>query len=157
MSAPTFVVTIDGMEYLKRKLTYEKLFAKPTLHFLQKSILYMQTLSRRKINVFTGGNRDSILTEIDKGAIPQFAILGSNSVAIESIEFGSRPHFPNIDNITPWAEAHGWEPIDLALHIAAEGTQPHPFMMPTVVESIPVLQQYVYDMAVEIDMIAGGK
>lgn len=49
------------------------------------------------------------------------------------VEEGTRAgYFPNIANITPWAEAHGIPPGALAQSIQLRGTRAQPFVAPAV-------------------------
>lgn len=49
----------------------------------------------------------------------------------EYVEFGTRPHFPPVEAITPWARMRGIEPWALAHSIAKHGTKAHPFLQKT--------------------------
>lgn len=49
----------------------------------------------------------------------------------EYVEFGTRPHFPPVEAITPWARMRGIEPWALAHSIAKHGTKAHPFLQRT--------------------------
>lgn len=64
------------------------------------------------------------------------------------VEFGTKPgYFPNIGNITPWAERHGISPGALATSIKMRGTMPHPFLQPAaddVVNEIPEIAERVF-------------
>lgn len=40
---------------------------------------------------------------------------------------GTKPHWPPIDAITPWANRHGIPPFLVARSIAQKGTKPQPF------------------------------
>jgi hypothetical protein len=48
------------------------------------------------------------------------------------LEYGTRPHTPPMEAITPWAEAHGMTGGQLWAHIKSEGTAAHPFMHPAI-------------------------
>lgn len=48
---------------------------------------------------------------------------------------GTRPHFPPIDAITPWANRHGIPPFLLARSIARKGTKAQPFFRDSIEES----------------------
>jgi len=53
------------------------------------------------------------------------------------VEFGTRPHFPPVDAITPWARMRGINPWALAHSIAKHGTAPHPYLEKTYKEVEP--------------------
>ena len=55
----------------------------------------------------------------------------------EYVEYGTRPHMPPVDAITPWAIMHGIDPWRLAYHIKHHGTKAHPFMRPAFIDEVP--------------------
>lgn len=57
------------------------------------------------------------------------------------VEHGTRPHFPPIDAITPWARMRGIDPYRLAWGIAHHGTKAHPYLMRTFQEVEPFAEQ----------------
>ncbi len=55
----------------------------------------------------------------------------------DAVETGSKPHWPPIAPLIPWAEMHGINPYALQRSISVKGTQPHPYIVPTFVETGP--------------------
>lgn len=51
------------------------------------------------------------------------------------VEKGTRPHFPPIAAITPWAKRKGISPFLVARSIARKGTKAKPFMAPAAQEA----------------------
>lgn len=51
------------------------------------------------------------------------------------VEFGTRPHYPPIGAITPWARIKGLNPYAVARGIAKHGTKAHPYEAKTAQEA----------------------
>lgn len=67
------------------------------------------------------------------------------------VEFGTRPHMPPVDAITPWALMHGIDPWRLAYHIKHHGTKAHPFMRPAFISEVP---DYLTGLAAGLNVAA---
>lgn len=76
-------------------------------------------------NVFTGAGRASIEGHVDS---PSRAHAGTNQRHMFFLHEGTRPHFPPIAAIAPWARAKGADPFLVARGIARHGTKAHPFL-----------------------------
>lgn len=61
--------------------------------------------------------------------------LESNSKYATFVEKGTKPHFPPIDAITPWAVSKGLSPFLVARAISIHGTKPNPFLERAITES----------------------
>lgn len=53
---------------------------------------------------------------------------------------GTRPHFPPIEAITPWANRHGIPPFLVARAIARKGTKAVPFLRDALEENIGAIE-----------------
>lgn len=78
-------------------------------------------------NEFTGELKDSIKVSIDKGRDGYEIILEFAEHGIY-LDEGTRPHFPPVDEIRPWAQAHGINEWALAKSIAEKGTKAYPWL-----------------------------
>lgn len=85
----------------------------------------------------TGDLKKSIAIDYDMKA--RTATIAPQADYALYVELGTRPHMPPVDAITPWAEMHGLNPWAVAMGIKKHGTQPHPFVQPTVEETEPVI------------------
>lgn len=56
------------------------------------------------------------------------AVIGTNVKYAIYVHEGTRPHWPPIEAITPWAKRHGIEPFLVARSIAKHGTRAQPFI-----------------------------
>lgn len=56
--------------------------------------------------------------------------IGASAGTWPFVEFGTRPHWPPIAAITPWANRHGIAPFLVARAISRRGTKAQPFVEP---------------------------
>jgi hypothetical protein len=109
-----------------------------------------------KPNEFTGDVLDSFVVELVPGAIPGGVVIANTSAHSLYLEFGTAPHFPPVEEVAPWAEAHGLEPYAVALGIAMHGTAPHPFLAPALEQSRGEIAGQFAAAARAIEARAGG-
>lgn len=143
-------VRIDGIDELERKLG-PGMVDGPINRFLDRGAITIQGKARGKAPVDTGRLRNSI--GIESG--PRERTIGPNVHYGPYVEFGTRPHWPPVSALSPWAERHGMNPYAVQRAIAARGTKAQPYLGPAAEESIPVLRSLVQVMAAEIEAEAG--
>lgn len=129
---------ILGIPELRAKLDVPKLVGEPMKKFLTASALKVEQHAKDE---FRGWGRDtgllfaSLQTKVDSATFPRWATVGTtNPYAIyvhgepPNPPERSRPHWPPIDAITPWAKRHGIPPFLVARAIARRGTKLVPFL-----------------------------
>lgn len=93
--------------------------------------------------VFRGKLRESVKARLHRGEL--FVEVGAPYASF--VNFGTRPHFPPVRAITPWAQAHGIEPWALAVHISRHGTKANPFIDRAFKRLITDLRPQASDLA----------
>lgn len=89
-------------------------------------------LIKKNIPVWTGDLRDSV--EVQELSPTAYAV-GPTLYYGPYVNFGTGPHLPNMDKITEWGNAHGFDPSALMSHIESFGTAAHPFMETAAAEA----------------------
>ena len=119
----------------------------PLKDFLYRSALTVEGQAKMLAPVDTGRLRASITTFLE----PRRAMVSATAFYAPYVEYGTRPHFPPVSALRPWAKRHGnmsaWA---LARAIARRGTRPHPFMAPGARASLSSIQGFLSDMAEDI-------
>ena len=115
--------TIEGLDELVKKLEPNQLLGTGLNKFFNKAALETEARVKEKTPVDMGRLRADINHEIDSAAVPQWARIGTNTAYAPFVEYDTKPHFPPIDAITPWADRHGIDPFLVALAIAKKGTK----------------------------------
>lgn len=151
MSDLTIHYTIKGLPELYAKLSTQRLIAAPVSRFFRSAGFRIQGRAQLKAPVFTGALKNSIQPDFDPGSPMRWVRVGTNQQSAAPMEFGSRPHFPPIKAITPWANARGIDPFALALGIARHGTKAHPFLKPALEGSVGDIQSLLAVMGREIE------
>jgi len=85
--------------------------------------------------VDTGRLRSSIRQEIKGSGRTMEGIVGSNVEYAPFVEKDTRPHFPPLEALSPWAERHGTTPYLVAIAIARRGTKGKRFMERAIEEN----------------------
>lgn len=150
-------ISITGVAELERKLG-PQLVAGPISRFLRKSGHKVMAQAQQNVrpNVFEGTVWNSFAVDLQPGVIPTGVTISNNAQHAVYLEKGTRPHFPPVSAVAPWAIAHGWEPYVLARHIGQHGTKKHPFLVPALEQSVPAIKGYLQDAAREIEAGARG-
>ena len=74
--------------------------------------------------------------------------LKNRSQYAKYMEFGTRPHFPPLDAIAPWANRHGIPPFLVARAISRKGTKAKRYFGNAVDKNKPIIQRF-FDEAME--------
>lgn len=149
----TYSIKIEGLEELKDKLGSHKLIMGPLKTFLNKAGHTVEGRVKNYTPVDTGRLRASITTQVE----PLRATVGTNVKYSSFVEFGTRPHFPPLSAMQPWARRHGFPTgkagaFLVALAIARHGTRPR-YMFKYALEDFDVknkIDQYLQEMYGEI-------
>ncbi len=83
-----------------------------------------------------------------KDGVQTLSIYNSEDYG-DYVNYGTIPHMPPVDAITPWANRKGIEPWALAMSIKKFGTKPHRYIpedeeMAKIVSTLD-LSEYLYD------------
>lgn len=150
-------VRVEGIPELTAKLT-PALAAEPMRSYFRaagEAIVYHAKNNARP-HAFTGDVLDSFAVELIPGAgLPGGCVVVNQSAHSLYLEKGTRPHFPPVAAIAPWAEAHGLEPYAVARGIARHGTAPHPFLEQAVGQSAAERARLLEIAARQIEARAG--
>lgn len=124
----------------------------PIRDFLLQSGLTVEGAARMRAPVDTGRLRNSITTELEKTRV----VVGSNLHYAPHVEFGTRPHWPPLAAMQPWARRHGFPAgragaFLVARAIARRGTKAQPYMRPALEASRPMIEIFLDDAGREIE------
>lgn len=144
-------MTVLGGEELRKALLDPDLLAGPVRRFLARSAHLVEAGAKEAAPVDTGRLRSSIATRIG----PTRALVGSNVVYAPFVEFGTRPHWPPLSAMQPWARRHGFPPgtvgaFLVARAISQRGTRPQPFLFPALEAARGAIMGFLRDMAEEV-------
>lgn len=143
----TVTITINGIPETAKKLEYRALIEIPLRTFLVKSALTVEGKAKEFAPVDTGRLRASITTKIEQTK----ATIAPTVPYASAVEFGSRPHWPPVSALEPWARRHGMNAYALARSISRRGTKPHPYMQPGAIASVPDIQVFAEEFARDIE------
>ena len=101
------------------------------------------------------GDLKASVTKQQLSVEPPVWAVGPTAEYAPYVEFGTGPHIPNTDNLTAWANDHGWDPSEIISHIAEHGTAAHPFMQPAMEEAKGMGADMFFDK-VSFGLVAGA-
>ncbi len=143
-------VKVSGDQALARKLN-RKLYAPQLSRFFRRSGHTILGIALDKVPRWDGNLANSLQVETDTAVPMRFVRVGTNAEYAEAVEKGSRPHWPPLEAITPWANSHGIEPKLLQAAIGHRGTKPNPFLEPALKDAIPEIEGFLRIMAADIE------
>ena len=121
--------TFKGIDQMQRKLRDPRLLGKPIGKALLDSGHYAIGQVKERTPSDRGRARNSYGNpEVDPSPIPKWVKIGSNLEYIEALEKGTRPHWPPISALQPWARRHGIPAFLVARAISQRGTKAHHMM-----------------------------
>lgn len=100
---------------------------------LNKAGTLIWAQSRRNSPVDTGRLQNSIAKDFNRFNLEMR--VGTNVKYAIFVHEGTKPHWPPIDALRPWARSHGISPFVVARAIARKGTKAQPFIKRAVDES----------------------
>jgi phage gpG-like protein len=129
-----------------------KLVKGPLKTFLTRSGFYVQGQAKERAPVDTGRLRNSIATKVEETR----ALIGTNLSYAPHVEFGSRPHWPPLSAMQPWARRHGFPAgrrgaFLVARRIAQRGTKARLFLTKGLAASTNQIARYLEMMAREME------
>ena len=150
----TIHVEIKGLDKLKEKLDSTELLGQPMRKFLQRAMRTIQANIVPFTPTDTGRLRGGIVSDesvsIDPSTVPTWAQLAPMVDYAAFVEYGTKPHFPPISAVEPWAERHGISAFLTARAIARRGTKAWQMFHRGVDASLGAVQGYLNDLGEEI-------
>lgn len=127
-------VTIPKLNALKDKIAQYPQISEPYVNMaIDRSLVRILGQEKLEAPVDTGNLRDNWTVKMGRFQ----GSLESNVPYSVFVQTGTRPHFPPVDAIAPWAIKRGIPPFALALAIAKHGTKPNPFMTRAIKTALP--------------------
>lgn len=121
----SFNIKITGLDKFTKGFTKApQVFAAEISKGITKALVVLQGEARMLVPVDTGRLRNAITFNLENN---YFGRLSANTDYAIFVHEGSRPHFPPLSAIEPWAKRHGAIPFAVALGISRKGTKKHPF------------------------------
>ena len=144
--AQSFQAEIKGIDKLKRRLDYANMTNKPIRQLLRSTGQVIRKEARKEAPEFSGSLKNSIHAQRvhAKGRLPNAVrVFSSRSYApfvhgdpkisgrlkLTKPFTRSKPHFPPIKKLIPWAEAKGLNPYAVQRSIGKKGTPLVPFFL----------------------------
>lgn len=124
----TATVRVIGLDSLIGKLDPARLAGGPARNFLNRWAIATEREAKANSPVWRGHLRRSLTHDVDAGALPTSARVGTNVEYAQWVHDGTRPHWPPIAAITPWAISKGLSPYLVARSIARKGTKSNPYL-----------------------------
>lgn len=150
-------IEIRGLDELIRKANKNRLLGRPLKRFFTASAIDVQRNAKKRAPVDTGRLRDSIVYEVQGGAVPMQATIGTNVKYAPFVEFGTRPHFPPPSALETWARRHGLpNGFVVAQAIAIHGTKEHRYLRGGLEDSVSGIKRHLNTAADEMEAIWGG-
>lgn len=118
-----------GEEQDRTSATIADLRGAPMLQAMRQAALYVTRDARKFAPVDTGRLRASINPEIRVMSGDLVGVVGSNVEYAPHVELGTRPHWPPLAALEPWARRHGLNAYLVARAIARRGTKAHYFLL----------------------------
>lgn len=133
---------LTGDRALQRKLRDPEFVRGPLRQFLTRSVVLLEGEVKKETPVDTGRLRASITHKVE----PFRAIVGTNVTYAPHVEFGTKPHWPPLAAMQPWAQRHGFPAgrqgaFLVARAIARRGTRARRMFQKGVAASRPRIMQ----------------
>jgi hypothetical protein len=153
---PTTELTFKNFDKWGKKLKDPELLGGPIRKALLQSAEYAIGQAKELTPVDTGRARNSYAAKVDPSPIPQWASIGSNLEYMKALEFGSKPHFPPLSALQPWARRHGFPAGNagaflVARAIAARGTKAHHMLRDGIKATKPFLKKKLAEAGSSIE------
>lgn len=139
-------VTVTMNAALKRNLNVSYMVAEPLRKYLKEITEIIRDEAREEAPEDLGKMKKSHTAVIDDAKLPKWGRMEVRAVSNKGAPYplfvheGTRPHFPPVSAITPWANRHGIPPWALARSIAEKGTKANPWLERTVKKLAPKLK-----------------
>ena len=122
--------TMKNFKKWEKVLKDPKLIGEPLRRAFIRTVVFAEGKTKEGTPVDTGRARNSYAHKVDRSPIPRWATWGSNLSYIRALEDGSKPHFPPLAALQPWAARHGFPPGNVGAFLVARaisqrGTKAH--------------------------------
>lgn len=149
---PDIRVQIEGLKELTDKMADPAFIAGPLHDFLERSASTVELNAKLRAPGDTGHLKASITHEVKETQ----AIIEAGVHYAPYVEFGTRPHWPPLAALQPWAQRHGFPPgragaFLVARAIAKRGTKAREYMQQGLQDSLSAINSYLRMMAAEIE------
>lgn len=162
------VIRVHGLQEAVRKLDGARLAGTPARKFLNRWRLFTEREGKNNAPIWRGHLRRSITSEVDDGAFPTSARVGTNTEYAPAMEYGTGllseapdrtggRHHPSAAQLAPWAKSKGADPFAVANAIAQRGgLKPRRYLRKAAEASATKVPGWVTQMARDIEGQAGG-
>jgi hypothetical protein len=139
-------VTVEMSPQLKRNLSATYLVGVPLRDYLQEATETVRDIAKEEAPEDLGELRKSHVALVDNAALPAWGRMEVRAVSKDGAPYpifvheGTKPHFPPVSAIAPWAQRHNINPFVLARSIAQKGTKPNPWLERAVDKALPKLR-----------------
>ena len=145
-------IRIEGGRRLQKLLQNPEFVRGPLQLFLRASSLEIEKESKLRTPVDTGRLRSSIKTSL----APLRVAVGTNVHYAPHVEYGTRPHWPPLAAMQPWARRHGFPAgragaFLVARRISQRGTRARRFMQRGAKAAIPAITRHLDQLAIAIE------
>ena len=106
MADIVFEINPREFEQLRAKLASDEMSRGPAREFVSRSAQFLRGEIVKRTPVDTGRLRSSMAVALQDEGLT--AIVGSNVQYAPHVEFGTRPHWPPLAAMQPWASRHGF-------------------------------------------------
>lgn len=147
-------IEVKGGDKLRAVLRTDNLILRPLRTFMEAALFTVEAEAKPLIPRDTGYLGRSLQTRITglEGT------LGTNAPHALYVHgrppnppARSKPHWPPIAAVTPWARRHGIDPYLVARSIARKGTKLVPFLTMAVKQSRPTIEALARKLANDIE------
>lgn len=147
-------VEVKGLDRLQATLRASTLVVRPLRTFMEAVLFTVEAAAKPLIPRDTAYLSRSLQTRVTELE----GTLGTNAPHALYVHgrppnppARSRPHWPPIAAVTPWARRHGMDPFVVARAISRKGTKLIPFLTMAVKQSAPAIGALVRKMANDIE------
>lgn len=121
----TISVKIEGLDKIQEAFKKAPALVVSELkNAIQRALIILQNSARQYVPKDTSNLGSQIKTEMTNALSGQ---VNADTKYALFVHEGSKPHWPPIKAITPWANRHNIPPFLVARSIAKKGTKPQPF------------------------------
>jgi HK97 gp10 family phage protein len=144
-------------ETIRRALSNPQLLGGPIRSFLVKTGFVVERTGKENAPVDTGRLRSSITSRVGQDIRSDPSVfIGSNLLYAPYVEFGTKPHWPPLSAMQPWAKRHGFPAgrrgaFLVARAISRRGTRPQPFLVPALKSNAARIRSLLVDAAREVE------
>lgn len=146
-------IEVIGADRLRAVLQNPSLILAPLRTFMEAALFTIEAEAKPLIPRDTGYLSRSLQTQI-QGTVGTLGTNAPNALYVHgrppNPPARSRPHWPPIAAVTPWARRHGMDPFLVARAISRRGTKLTPFLSLAVRQSEAAIAGLVRRMASDI-------